>query len=53
MAFRKYFALSAFYSTPPFTLIVPSIVISLGVALEFRILDDLIKYVGGICRYNG
>ena len=48
MAFRKYFALSAFlfYATIS-SLIVPSIVISLGVALEFRILDDIIKYVGG------
>ena len=48
MAFRRYFALSAFlfYATIS-SLIVPSIVISLGVALEFRILDDLIKYVGG------
>ena len=48
MAFRKYFALSAFlfYATIS-SLIVPSIVISLGIALEFRILDDLIKYVGG------
>ena len=47
MAFRRYFALSAFlfYATIS-SLIVPSIVISLGVALEFRILDDLIKYVG-------
>ena len=48
MAFRKYFALSAFlfYATIS-SLIVPSIVISLGVALEFRILDDLIKSIGG------
>ena len=48
MAFRRSFALSAFlfYATIS-SLIVPSIVISLGVALEFRILDDLIKYVGG------
>lgn len=48
MAFRKHFVLSAFlfYATIS-SLIVPSIVISLGVALEFRILDDLIKYVGG------
>ena len=48
MAFRKYFALSAFlfYATIS-SLIVPSIIISLGIALEFRILDDLIKYVGG------
>ena len=48
MAFRKYFALSAFlFYTTISSLIVPSIVISLGIALEFRILDDLIKYVGG------
>lgn len=48
MAFRKHFAQSAFlfYATIS-SLIVPSIVISLGVALEFRILDDIIKYVGG------
>jgi putative spermidine/putrescine transport system permease protein len=47
MAFRRHFALSAFlfYATIS-SLIVPSIVISLGVALEFRILDDLIKAVG-------
>lgn len=48
MAFRSHFALSAFlfYATIS-SLIVPSIVISLGVALEFRILDDLIKSIGG------
>jgi putative spermidine/putrescine transport system permease protein len=48
MAFRKHFALSAFlfYATIS-SLIVPSIVISLGVALEFRILDDFIKIIGG------
>lgn len=48
MAFRRHFALSAFlfYATIS-SLIVPSIVISLGVALEFRILDDLIKSIGG------
>jgi putative spermidine/putrescine transport system permease protein len=47
MAFRRHFALSAFlfYATIS-SLIVPSIVISLGVALEFRILDDFIKAVG-------
>lgn len=48
MAFRSHFALSTFlfYATIS-SLIVPSIVISLGVALEFRILDDLIKSIGG------
>ena len=47
MAFRRHFALSAFlfYATIS-SLIVPSIVISLGVALEFRIIDDFIKAVG-------
>ena len=47
MAFRRHFALSAFlfYATIS-SLIVPSIVISLGVALEFRIIDDLIKAMG-------
>ena len=47
MAFRRHFALSAFlfYATIS-SLIVPSIVISLGVALEFRILDDFLKAIG-------
>ena len=47
LAFRKKFALSGtlFYATVS-SLIVPSIVISLGVALEFRILDDTIKVLG-------
>jgi putative spermidine/putrescine transport system permease protein len=47
MAFRRHFALSAFlfYATIS-SLIVPSIVISLGVALEFRIIDDFIKAIG-------
>ena len=47
LAFRKKFALSGalFYATVS-SLIVPSIVISLGVALEFRILDDTIKTLG-------
>ena len=47
LAFRKKFALSStlFYATVS-SLIVPSIVISLGVALEFRILDDAIKTLG-------
>ena len=48
MAFRKFFMMSTFlfYSTIS-SLIVPSIVISLGVALEFRIIDDSIKAIGG------
>ena len=47
LAFRKKFMLSGalFYATIS-SLIVPSIVISLGVALEFRILDDMIKAFG-------
>ena len=47
LAFRKKFRLSGalFYATIS-SLIVPSIVISLGVALEFRILDDMIKALG-------
>ena len=47
MAFRKKFRLAGalFYATVS-SLIVPSIVISLGVALEFRILDDMIKAFG-------
>ena len=48
------FALSAFlfYATIS-SLIVPSIVISLGVALEFRILDDFIKAVGADMQLSG
>ena len=48
MAFRKRFPLSSFlfYATIS-SLIVPSIVISLGVALEFRIIDDAVKAIGG------
>ena len=47
MALRKKFMLAGalFYATVS-SLIVPSIVISLGVALEFRILDDMIKAFG-------
>ena len=47
MAFRKKFMMASalFYATVS-SLIVPSIVISLGVALEFRILDDMIKSIG-------
>ena len=47
LAFRKRFLISSFlfYATIS-SLIVPSIVISLGVALEFRIIDDAIKVFG-------
>ncbi len=47
MAFRRKFMMASalFYATVS-SLIVPSIVISLGVALEFRILDDMIKAFG-------
>ena len=47
MAFRRKFMMASalFYATIS-SLIVPSIVISLGVALEFRILDDMIKAFG-------
>lgn len=47
LAFRKKFMMAGalFYATVS-SLIVPSIVISLGVALEFRILDDMIKAFG-------
>jgi putative spermidine/putrescine transport system permease protein len=47
LAFRKKFHGSAalFYSTVA-SLIVPSIVVSLGVALQFRLIDDSIKAFG-------
>jgi putative spermidine/putrescine transport system permease protein len=47
MAFRKSFPGSSvlFYLTIS-SLIVPSIILSLGVALEFRLIDELIKAVG-------
>jgi putative spermidine/putrescine transport system permease protein len=44
MAFRKHFAGSAFlFYTAIASLIVPSIITSLGIALEFRVLDDAVK----------
>ena len=48
MAFRKRFLGSdtLFYLTIS-SLIVPSIILSLGIALEFRLLDETIKFVGG------
>ena len=47
LAFRKKFRGSAalFYVTVA-SLIVPSIVVSLGIALQFRLLDEQIKHVG-------
>ena len=48
MAFRKRFLGSdtLFYLTIS-SLIVPSIILSLGIALEFRLLDETIKFIGG------
>ena len=48
MAFRKRFLGSdtLFYLTIS-SLIVPSIILSLGIALEFRLLDESIKIIGG------
>ena len=47
MAFRKRFLGSdvLFYLTIS-SLIVPSIILSLGIALEFRLIDEAIKFVG-------
>ncbi|MEJ1156770.1 ABC transporter permease [Prosthecomicrobium sp. N25] len=48
MAFRKRFAGSALlFYTAIASLIVPSIITSLGIALEFRVLDDAIKKHAG------
>ena len=47
LAFRKRFAFSnALFIVTVASLIVPSIVTSLGIALEFRLLDDAIKAYG-------
>jgi len=47
MAFRKKFAGSDFvFFTAIASLIVPSLITSLGIALEFRVLDDFIHYIG-------
>jgi putative spermidine/putrescine transport system permease protein len=47
MAFRKKFAGSAFlFYTAIASLIVPSIITSLGIALEFRVIDDVVKKYG-------
>lgn len=48
MAFRKHFRGSAIlFYTAIASLIVPSIITSLGIALEFRVLDDWIKKHAG------
>jgi putative spermidine/putrescine transport system permease protein len=47
LAFRRRFrGSSALFYTAIASLIMPSIVVSLGIALEFRILDDSIKALG-------
>lgn len=47
MAFRKHFAGSSFlFYTAIASLIVPSIITSLGIALEFRLIDDFIHKHG-------
>lgn len=47
MAFRKHFAgASLLFYTAIASLIVPSIITSLGIALEFRLLDDFIHWLG-------
>ena len=47
LAFRRRFrGSSALFYTAIASLIMPSIVVSLGIALEFRILDDGIKALG-------
>ena len=47
LAFRRRFAgSSALFYTAIGSLIMPSIVVSLGIALEFRIVDDSIKALG-------
>ena len=47
LAFRKHFkGAELLFLTTIASLIVPSIVLSLGVALEFRLLDEIIKWSG-------
>jgi putative spermidine/putrescine transport system permease protein len=47
LAFRRHFwGSSALFYTAIASLIMPSIVVSLGIALEFRIVDDAIKALG-------
>ncbi len=48
MAFRKKFAAQDFlFFTAIASLIVPSLITSLGIALEFRLLDDFVTNYGG------
>ena len=47
LAFRKkFFGSNLLFYTTIASLIVPSIVLSLGIALEFRIIDSFIIWVG-------
>ena len=47
LAFRKKFwGSNVLFFTTVASLIVPSIVLSLGVALQFRLIDNLIKWIG-------
>ena len=47
LAFRKKFwGSNVLFFTTVASLIVPSIVLSLGVALQFRLIDDLTKWIG-------
>src|ERR1700677_3303450 len=47
LAFRKrFFGVNALFFIAIASLIVPSIVTSLGIALEFRVLDDTLKTYG-------
>ena len=43
---RKFFGSDLLFYTTVASLIVPSIVLSLGIALEFRIIDNIILWVG-------
>ena len=53
LAFRKRFWGSEFlFFTTVASLIVPSIVLSLGVALDFRLLDETIKWLGVTYRID-
>ena len=51
MAFRKkFFGSNLLFFLTISSLIVPSIILSLGVALEFRLIDETIKFIGN--KYN-
>jgi putative spermidine/putrescine transport system permease protein len=54
LAFRKkFFGSNALFYVTVASLIVPSIVTSLGIALEFRVLDDVLKKYGPAWISNG